>query len=84
MGTITLEHVERLVDQLTPLDQVRLLEYLAPRIARAVEDAQAVERVAEPQAERAWAELFRVGDRLADTDRPEGDTLTATVFAMRR
>ncbi len=36
MSQDTLAEVERLVDGLTPAEQVRLLEYLAPRIARAL------------------------------------------------
>lgn len=39
MAMITLEQVQQLVDQLSPLDQARLLAYLAPRIVGALESA---------------------------------------------
>ena len=84
MADSTLEQVQRLVDELTPLDQVRLLEYLTPRIARIV----AASYTGVPASTRvnadAWAEFFRVGDALAASDTLEGDTLTTTVLAMRR
>ena len=68
MADTTLDQVQQLVDQLTPLEQVRLLEYLASK--RASLDA--------------WAEFLRLGDALAAGDPGTGDTLTASVLAMRR
>ena len=80
-----LDTVQRLVDQLTPLDQARLLEYLAPRLARVVAGSVAPAPPPPPsQSADAWAEFFRVGDALAASDLLDGDTLTATVLAMRR
>ncbi len=39
MAETTLDRVRRLVDQLSPREQVHLLEYLTPRIAQAVDAA---------------------------------------------
>ena len=81
MSQDTLAEVERLVDELTPAEQLRLLEYLAPRIGRAVASPGAAE-----EAGRAggWKEFFRIGDAIAAEDRPELPTLTETLLSMRR
>lgn len=84
MTITTLEQVEQLVDKLTPLEQVRLLEYLTPRITRALAAATASQFLTAPPAPDPWQEFFRIGDALAATDNPQMDTLTATVLAMRR
>jgi hypothetical protein len=84
MAEATLDEVQRLVDQLTLLDQAQLLEYLAPRIAQAVAASQANATTSTPGNSDAWTEFFRLGDALAASDSPEGATLTATVLAMRR
>ncbi len=49
--SITLEAVQQLVDQLSPLDQVRLIAYLTQRMAPALETVQAPASTAE-QARR--------------------------------
>lgn len=79
----TLDHVHRLIEQLTPLEQVRLLEYLASRIAQGVADSYQHAPAPTHATEQAWAEFFRVGDALTMTDLGDGDTLTASVLAMR-
>jgi hypothetical protein len=81
--TATLEQVQQLVDQLTPLEQVRLLEYLTPRLVRAIANARTPQSAAEPVHTDAWQEFFRIGDALAATDKQDTDTLTATVLMMR-
>ncbi len=91
MSQDTLAEVERLVDGLTPAEQVRLLEYLAPRIARALAlpgsmgTGSGKERV-EQQGGRAggWEEFFHTGDVIAAEDRPDFPTLTGTLLSMRR
>ncbi len=80
----TLDQVQRLVDELSPLDQVRLLAYIAPRVARVVEASYPKAQTSTHDRTEAWAEFFRVGDAVADSDQPDGETLTATVLAMRR
>ena len=84
MTTTTLEQTQQLVDQLTPLEQVRLLEYLTPRIARAMATVQAPQATTNPAYTDAWQEFFRIGDALTVTDNPTMNTLTATVLEMRR
>ena len=83
MAAATLDQVQHLVDQLSPLEQVKLLEYLAPRIVRAVAQ-QPTTSVPSTQYESAWAELFRLGNAIAASDTDSSATLTATVAAMRR
>ena len=83
MTDTTLEQVQRLADQLSPLDQVRLLEYLTPQILRAVASTYP-EKLPKSQAADAWQEFFRIGDEIASGDTPETETLTAAVLAMRR
>jgi hypothetical protein len=83
MATATLDQVQQLVDQLSPLEQVKLLEYLTPRIARAVVQ-QSGTSVAHTQYQDAWAELFRIGEMIAASDPSDTPTLTSTVLSMRR
>lgn len=82
MADSTLDQVERLVDQLSPHEQARLLASLALRIARVAE--RQPHETAPPDGGAAWAELFRVGDALVADDKPELETLTSAVAAMRR
>lgn len=82
MTTAILDQVEQLVDQLSPLEQVKLLEYLTPRIARAVVQ-QPGASVAHTQYQEAWADLFRVGEAIMASDADDGPTLTSAVQSMR-
>ena len=82
MPESTLDQAQRLVDQLTPYDQVRLLAYLASRLARVVPAQPPVPST--PEAADAWETFFQLGEGLATTDTPECETLTAAVLAMRR
>jgi hypothetical protein len=84
MTTATLEIVQRLIDQLTPLEQARLLEYLTPRVVRAVVSRQAVQAANVAPLAEAWQTFMHIGDQVAATDRPEQPTLTQTVQQMRR
>ena len=80
----TLTQAQRLIDRLTPLDQVRLLTYLTSRIARLVEAMPPAPPPSVAGNAAAWQEFFRLGDALAATDTPEAPTLTATILTMRR
>lgn len=82
MPESTLDQAQRLVDQLTPSDQVRLLAYLASRLARVV--PRQPPALSAPEAADAWETFFRLGEALATTDTPECETLTKAVLAMRR
>jgi hypothetical protein len=84
MAENRLDQAQRLVDQLTPLEQLRLMEYLTTLIARVVTSQLPNAPKPNNVTAEAWQEFFRVGDALAASDRPEGDTLTASLLAMRR
>ena len=84
MANSTLDQVQRLVEQLSLLDQARLLAYLAPRIASVVASMPHVVPVSSQGPTEAWKEFCRLGEALAASDTPELETLTATVLAMRR
>jgi len=78
----TLTQAQRLVDQLTPYDQLQLLAYLASRLAQVVPARPSAP--SGPEAADAWAAFFQLGEELAATDTPECETLTNAVLAMRR
>ena len=77
-----LDQAQRLVDQLAPVDQVRLLAYVASRVAQAFPTSST--GVGKPETVDAWERFFELGEGLAATDTPECDTLTSAVLAMRR
>jgi len=60
--TISLDHVQRLADQLSPLDQVRLIEHLSRRIALALATLDAP---AQAGGEDVWAKLAQLREELA-------------------
>jgi hypothetical protein len=77
-----LDQAQRLVEQLTPHDQVRLLVYLASRRAQAVPAPQAP-RPGAPVLADAWETFFQLEEELTASATPERETLTAAVLAMR-
>ena len=84
MAAVTLEQLRHLIDQLDPADQARLLEYLAPRVART---AAAPPPDAAPDKANcldAWSAFFRIGDAIAALETPQSESLTAAVTHMRR
>lgn len=83
MAMATLDQVQQLVDQLSPLEQVKLLEYLAPLIVQAVVQ-QSGTPAAHAQHQSAWADLFRIGDTIAASELEDVPTLTTTIVSMRR
>lgn len=82
MADNTLDQIQQLVNQLTLVDQVRLLAYVASRVAQVLPPSPIGGHKAE--GVDAWERLFELGEELAATDTPEGDTLTAAVLSMRR
>jgi hypothetical protein len=72
--TISLDHVQRLADQLSPLDQVRLIEHLSRQIAVAL---ATLEGPAHTGGEDAWAKLAQLREELATlpADRPANEQL---------
>jgi hypothetical protein len=84
MADSTLDQVQRLVDRLTPLDQVRLLTYLTSRVARVMESIYPAMSISTSENTASWQEFFRLGDALTTNDTAESPTLTAAVLKMRR
>ena len=85
MTTHPLDDVQRLVDELSPLDQARLLEHLSFKIAQVIAVSQTqLPLLAPADYDRAWEAFFRSGDDLAVSDASEGTTLTQAVISMRR
>jgi hypothetical protein len=82
MTTATLTQIQQLADQLTPLEQAQLVQYLTPRLVQAL-----VPLPTKPNGQRGtippeWQSLFALGDNLP---RPNhAPSLTQTVFDMRR
>ena len=83
MVDMTLDQAQRLVDQLNPRDQARLLAYLASRLAQVV-PATTPAKAGVAETTDAWEQFFQLGEALAATDTSEGTTLTAAVLDMRR
>jgi hypothetical protein len=83
MSETTVEDVQHLIERLSPRDQLRLFRFLSTRVAQ-----MAAERLEEPAgaaaAQRAWSELYRVGESLASDGEPESETMTAALLRMRR
>ena len=83
MADTTLDQAQRLIDQLTPRDQARLLAYLASRLVQVV-PATAPAKTEVAETTDAWERFFQLGEALAATDSSEGETLTGAVLAIRR
>jgi len=84
MGESMLTEAQRLVDQLMPHDQVRLLAYLTMRLAHVVNTLPPAQSGTLPEPSDSWKTFFQLGELLAATDTPACETLTAAVLAMRR
>lgn len=82
MGRSNLTEIESSIRQLDVRDQVRLLQYLTPRIAEAVL-AQRSETRAQPDP-GAWRRFREIGDQLARTSIADAPSLTHAVGQMRR
>jgi hypothetical protein len=81
MSSTTLGEIKASIEKLDLGDQVRLLEYLTPRIASAV--------LASPggtggDADAAWRRYRSLGERLAATSVSGAASLTNAVSDMRR
>lgn len=88
MAIATLEQIRPLVDQLSLHDQARLLEYLTPRVTRAVVSDPA-ELVAQPTLDvealpPAWQALFCLGDELGQQENISNISMTTAVVSSRR
>jgi hypothetical protein len=82
MSSKTLSEIEASIAELGLADQVRLLQYLTPRIAGAVLKPNEANRPLD--ADSAWQRLSDLGDRLAATSVPGAPSLTDAVSQQRR
>ena len=76
--------VQQLIDRLTPLDQVRLMEYISSRIAMVISSIPSPANANTVEIDDAWATFFKIGNELLKSDVPKSDTLTSTLLSMRR
>lgn len=84
MTTSAMLEVQQLIDQLSPVEQVRLLEYLTPRIRQAVSSIQSTHAPSEKPTSSGWDTLFLVGDKIAALPNVGQVTMTQAVTEMRR
>ena len=75
---------QHLIENLSPPDQARLLTYLSCRLTQLLSAQSVLVAPTAAAPETAWQEFFRAGDNIMRSDRPESETLTAAVLAMRR
>jgi len=83
MSARTLGELKASIENLELVDQVRLLEYLAPKIAGAVLASRDKGASAE-HAQRAIEQYRSLGKQLAATSLPGAPSLTEAVSQMRR
>jgi hypothetical protein len=83
MADTTYNQVRNLVNQLTPIDQARLLEYLTSRIAGLVKSGQFTNTTASASRD-AWKNFFRIGEEIESSDSLDAATLTSTLISIRR
>jgi hypothetical protein len=76
--------VQNLIDRLTPLDQVRLMEYISLRIEKVISAISSPTTDQAAERDDAWVDFFRIGDELLKGELPKSDTLTSTLLSMRR
>jgi len=81
MSDRNLEAIQASIEQLGLEDRVRLLQFLAPKIADAI---SARPPVPSADAAQAWRHFNELGNRLAATSVPGAPSLTEAVSQMRR
>lgn len=84
MTTHQFDQVQRLVDELSPLEQAQLLEHLALKVGQVIAANQDRPAAVLADYEQAWKEFFRLGDALVADDTPGTATLTQALLSMRR
>jgi len=82
MSHRTLQEIELSIAQLDVRDQVRLLQYLTPRIADAV--LLAAQASGKSDADEALPRFRAAGERLAATSVPGAASLTDALCQSRR
>ena len=84
MSTNTVSQIEQLIDQLSPLEQTRLLEYLSLQLRKTVASLQPPPIVSEDSLPNQWETLFRIGDNMSSLPGYGEETLTQSVTTLRR
>ena len=84
MAETQLMKVQHLIDRLTPIDQVRLMEYLSLRIEKVISSITNPSNVKTVPQNDAWTDFFTIGNELMQSDVPKSSTLTSTLLSMRR
>ena len=84
MADPKLIQVQNLIDHLSPLDQVRLMEYISARIEKIISTMSTPEIITSDEGEKAWSDFFRIGGEIMKSDVPKSATLTSTLLSMRR
>jgi len=79
-----LDKVQQMADCLPPLDQMRLIQHLSPRLSKALITQLLPDSEEKIENSEAWKILFEIGESLAATDSQESPTLTQTLLSMRR
>lgn len=79
MSAKTVSEIEASIAQLDLSDQLRVLQFLTPKIAGAVLNARPSPPAADP-----WRQFQAVGAQLAATSLPGAASLTTAVSQMRR
>lgn len=79
----TLVEVEQLARELSPVDQARLIQFLAPRVAAAVSQVS-TDPDSTQRASEAWQRMRSIGERLAASSKPGDGSVTDAVSEMRR
>lgn len=82
MDAKSLREIEASIEELNLPDQVRLLQYLTPRIAGAVLRSEANSSASD--ANGAWLRFRALGERLAATSVAGAPSLTDAVSQLRR
>jgi hypothetical protein len=82
MSVRTLDDIEASIEHLDLQDQIRLLQYLTPKIAEAVLISKPKSGMSDAQG--AWRRYRALGDRLSDTSTAEAANLTNAVSQLRR
>jgi hypothetical protein len=82
MATEQLRQIETMVESLEPPELARLLEFLAPRVARCVTREPGAS--ASRPGEDAWAAFFRTADELSRMAPARVTSTTQAVSDMRR
>ena len=83
MSDRTLRELKASIENLELVDQVRLFEYLAPKIAGAVLASRDKGASAE-HAQQAIPQYRSAGEQLAATSAPGAPSLTEAISQMRR